>query len=95
MIIGAIILTLRLHGIKSLKDKRSVIKRTKESVRNRFNASVAEVGMHDVHDAAQLGIALAGNDKSHLNSKADKIINFVESLALAELTDHEIVLVNI
>ena len=44
MIIGAAVVELRIHGSQSLKQKRGVVKSIIARVRNRYNASVAEVG---------------------------------------------------
>lgn len=89
MVVGYGVLTFRLHDCRSLKAKRSVVKSIVHQVRNHFNASVAEVGVNDVHQRAQIGFALAGSDQPVINAKMDKVINFVEDLGLAELIDTE------
>ena len=89
MVVGYGVLTFRLHDCRSLKAKRSVVKSIVHQVRNHFNASVAEVGVNDVHQRAQIGFALAGSAQPVINAKMDKVINFVEDLGLAELIDTE------
>lgn len=87
MVVGIGHVDLRLHGCRSLKGKRKVVKAIIARVRNRFNVAMAEVGANDRHGLAQLGFALVGNDKKIINSKIDKIFNFIDGLGLAELFD--------
>ncbi len=89
MVVGYGVMTFRLHECRSLKVKRSIVKSMIHQIRNHFNASVAEVGVNDVHQRAQIGFALAGSDHQVINTKMDKIINFVEDLGLAEMMDTE------
>lgn len=89
MVVGTGIITLRIHDCRSLKGKRKVVKSVVQRIRNNFNASVAEVGANDIHQRAEIGIALAGNDSQVINSKLDKVFNLVEDLNLAEVIDSE------
>jgi uncharacterized protein YlxP (DUF503 family) len=93
MVVGIGSITFRLHACRSLKEKRKVVKSVISRIRNQFNASVAEVGLNDIHQRAQIGISLVGNDAGLINSKIDKIFNFAEELGLAEIidTDMEII----
>lgn len=89
MVVGIGIITLRLHECRSLKGKRKIVKSIVNRLRNNFNASVAEVGSNDVHQRAEIGFSLVGNDKSFINSKLDKVLNLVDALGLAEIIDTE------
>ena len=89
MVVGYGVMTFRLHDCRSLKAKRGIVKTMIHQIRNNFNASVAEVGVNDVHQRAQIGFALAGSDHQVVNTKMDKIINFAEDLGLAEMIDTE------
>jgi uncharacterized protein YlxP (DUF503 family) len=95
MVVGIGIVTFRLHDCHSLKGKRRVVKSIIAHVRNKFNASVAEVGMNDVHQRAEIGFSLVGNDRQVINSKIDKIFNMIEELGLAEVIDSEMEIINI
>jgi len=95
MVVGFGIIRFRLHDCHSLKDKRRVIKAIISRLRNAFNASVAEVGSNDVYQRAEIGFALAGNDRMLVNSKIDKLLNFVEELGLAEVVDSELEIINL
>jgi len=89
MVVGIGIITLRLHECRSLKGKRKIVKSIINQMRNKFNASVAEVGSNDIHQRAQIGFSLVGNDKRVINSKLDKAVNLVDTLGLAEIIDTE------
>ncbi|HBG45463.1 MAG TPA: DUF503 domain-containing protein [Deltaproteobacteria bacterium] len=94
MVVGVARVTLILHASNSLKDKRQVLKSVIEKVKNKFNVSVAEVGGNDVWQRAEIGITAVGNDRAFVNSVLDKVLNFIEGLHLAEVTDSEIEIVN-
>ncbi len=87
MVVGLCTITLALHGNRSLKGKRRVVKSIKERVRGAFNASVAEVSMLDTLDRAVLGVAIVGNDRAFVNSMVDKVLNRVEGLNTAEIIE--------
>jgi uncharacterized protein YlxP (DUF503 family) len=93
MTVGIARIQFRLHGNQSLKDKRKVVKSLIEKSRNRFNVAVAEVEDQDVHQRATLGIAVIGSDGRILNSVLDRVVDFMDSLNLAELVGHEMELI--
>ncbi|MFT5587261.1 MAG: hypothetical protein ACI9VR_004869 [Cognaticolwellia sp.] len=83
---------LGIPGATSLKDKRSVVSRVRDRCRNQFGVSVAEVDMLDVHDRAVLGMALVSNDARLLQSRMDRLLDFVEELHMAQVLDHKLVI---
>ena len=95
MVVGIGIITFRLHDCRSLKGKRKIIKSIISRLRNNFNASVAEIGSNDVHQRAEIGFSLIGNDQSIINSKIDKMINLAEDLGLAEIIDTEMEIIHL
>jgi len=95
MTVGVALVSFRLYEIRSLKDKRKIVKSLVEKSRNRFNVTVAEVADQDVHQKASIGIAVIGNDGRVLNSLLDRIIDFMDSLGLADLVSREIELITI
>lgn len=95
MVVGIGKIVFRLHDCHSLKAKRKIVKAITSRLRNRFNASVAEVGSNDIHQRAEVGFTLVGNDRKVINSKIDKIFNMAEEIGLAEMIDTEMEIVNI
>jgi uncharacterized protein len=93
MTVGIARIQFRLHGNQSLKDKRKVVKSLIEKSRHRFNVAVAEVEDQDLHQRATLAVAVIGSDGRVLNSVLDHIIDFMDSLNLADLVAHQIELI--
>ncbi len=95
MVIGIGIIRFRLHECRSLKGKRGVVKSVISQMRKHFNISVAEVGANDIHQKAEIGFALVGNDRTVINSKIDKIFNMTDALGIAEVVDTEMEIINL
>jgi uncharacterized protein YlxP (DUF503 family) len=95
MVIGTGKLIFRLHDCHSLKGKRTIVKAIIHRIQKTFNASVAEVGANDIHQRAEIGFALVGNDVRLINSKADQLVNMADALGLAELMDSEMEIISL
>ncbi len=95
MVAGLGIITFRLHDCRSLKGKRKIVKSIITRLRNNFNVSVAEIGSNDIHQRAEIGFVLAGNNKAVINSKIDKIFNLADELGLAEIIDTKMEILNL
>jgi hypothetical protein len=95
LVIGALHLELILHQCQSLKDKRSALRKIQSRIRNAFEVSVAEVGGQDLWQRAEIGIVTVGSDRVVVNQVMDRVLNFVDSLGMAELINHKIELVNL
>jgi len=68
---------LAIPEARSLKDKRSVVRRVLDRSRAKFNVAAAEVGMMDVHRRAELGFTLVSNEHRHMQSMLDHLTSFV------------------
>jgi len=90
MFVGAARVELRIHGSRSLKEKRGVVRSIIQRLRNRFNVSVAEVDGQDTWQRAVLGLAGVGSDAQDLRVRLEKAIDFVADLHLAEVMDQEV-----
>ncbi|NTU59717.1 MAG: DUF503 domain-containing protein [Deltaproteobacteria bacterium] len=90
MVVGFGTIELRLHGVYSLKEKRSVVRSVVQRVQNQFHISVAEVGALDEHERAVVGFAVVTNDGRLANSILDKVVDAVEDFGLAEVGSVEI-----
>ena len=87
MVVGVMELHLALIDNGSLKDKRSVVKRVIHRCRNNFNVAAAEVEDQDLTDRATIGVVAVGNDARYIQGLLDKVENFVDRLALAEILE--------
>ena len=63
MQIGVQTFRLMLPGVDSLKGKRMVVKSLKSRMRQKFNVSVSETGLQDVHQAAEITVAVVAGDR--------------------------------
>ena len=64
MTVGVLRLTLFIPENHSLKGKRSVLRRIKARVSERFNVSIAECDDHDLWQRAVLGVSQVGTDEA-------------------------------
>jgi uncharacterized protein YlxP (DUF503 family) len=95
MVVGIGRIVYRIHDCRSLKGKRKIVKAIIMRLRNHFNASIAEVGANDIHQRAEIGFCMVGNDRSMVNSKVDKLFNMAEDLGLAEVIDMEMEIISL
>ncbi len=79
MFVGTCVITLELAGVRSLKEKRSIVKSLVVRLQREFNLSVAEVDGHDVWGTAVIGLAAVGNDKAYLHRLLEKSVAWVET----------------
>jgi uncharacterized protein YlxP (DUF503 family) len=90
MVIGICQLDLLIRETHSLKGKRRIVKQIIGRVRSKFNVSIAEVGDQDLWQRCRLGFCLVGNEKRFINSALDKIVDFIETINSAEITNADI-----
>ncbi|MCK4388822.1 MAG: DUF503 domain-containing protein [Desulfobacterales bacterium] len=95
MVVGIATIVLRIPGNTSLKGKRRVVRCVITRIQNSFNASAAEVGANDIHQRAEIGVAFVGNDRRWINSKLDKVLNFVEAMQVAEIIDSDMEIISL
>jgi uncharacterized protein YlxP (DUF503 family) len=95
MVVGVGKIDLRLHGCRSLKEKRKVVQSMIKRLQNRYHASVAEIGKNDVYQRAEIGFAVVANSSKLVNATLDKMIDTAEDLQLAEIVDSEIEIINL
>jgi len=90
MVIGVCRLDLLMRENQSLKEKRRMVKQIIDRVKHRFNVSIAEVGNNDLWQSAQLGLCLVSNDRRFTNSSLDTILDFIETINVAEVVKSDI-----
>jgi len=90
MIVGAALIELHVHGSRSLKEKRGVVRSVVQRLRARMNLSVAEVGGQDLWQRAVIGVVTVGTDARRLRSVLDRAVDFVAGTGLAEVTDSDV-----
>lgn len=79
MYIGIAAFELHIESAQSLKDKRTIVRSLRDRVRRRFEVSVAEVDLNDLHQRARMGVAVVSNKKREVTKMLDAISSLVES----------------
>lgn len=95
MVVGVLKVSMIIPGNASLKGKRKVVKSLVSRLRARFNLAAAEVEDNDLWQRVGLGLAVVGNDRRHVNSALDKVLDFVEEEAEAEVIDSRLEILNL
>jgi uncharacterized protein len=65
MWIGWLEFDLLLGDVRSLKQKRSVIRPVVAELQRKFGVSAAETGSHGLYRRASVGVAMASADRGH------------------------------
>ena len=65
MYVGALSLELLLGDVRSLKEKRSVVRPIVAELRKRYSVAAAEAGHVDLHRRSLVGVAVVAADRAH------------------------------
>ena len=89
MHVGVLRLTFHIPHARSLKDKRSVVRKFRDRVRARFDVSIAEVGAQDLHQRAVFGVSVVSADAEIVHRLLDEVARAAELQQDAVLTERE------
>src|SRR5688572_17378504 len=89
MVVGVCKISLMIEGSASLKEKRQVLRHIKDKIQNKFNCAIAEVGDQDLLQSSELGFVVVSNELGFTQSMVQKILLFIEDLAVAKVTGDE------
>jgi uncharacterized protein YlxP (DUF503 family) len=94
MTVGVLRVRLRLPS-RTLKEKRTIVKSLTERIRNRFNASAAEVDELDDVASAVVAVVCVSNEASHADAMLQSVLGFIQAERLdAEVVDVETELIS-
>ncbi|MCC9708288.1 MULTISPECIES: DUF503 domain-containing protein [unclassified Streptomyces] len=85
MYVGTLSFDLLLGDVRSLKEKRSVVRPIVAELHRRFAVSVAEVDHMDLHRRAVIGLAAVSGDTGHLTDVLDRCERLVAARPEIEL----------
>lgn len=77
MWIGALEFDLLLGDVRSLKQKRALVRPLVAELRRRFTVTAAEAGDADLHRRALIGVAVVAGEHSHTQKVLDEVERFV------------------
>lgn len=87
MVIGCCSIRFYLHGNRSLKEKRRIVRAIKDRLKHKFNVSVAEVGDQDSWQNLHMGISAIGSSRPYMDGLMTKVAATIDRMNLAEITD--------
>jgi hypothetical protein len=70
---------LNLIGVRSLKEKRRIIKSVLSRLPRQFNVAVAEVDKQDAWQSAVIALVTIGNDAAYLHGLLEKSVAWIEN----------------
>jgi len=85
MYVGCLELDLLLGDVRSLKQKRSLVRPVVAELRRRYDVSAAEAGHHDLHRRALVGVAVVAPDRAHCVEVLDSCERWVAGRPELEL----------
>ncbi|MEV6133503.1 DUF503 domain-containing protein [Streptomyces violaceusniger] len=85
MYVGTLFFDLLLGDVRSLKEKRSVVRPIVAELHRKFAVSVAEVGDQDLYRRAQIALAMVSGDAGHLTDVLDRCERLVAARPEVEL----------
>lgn len=71
MYVGALELDVLLGDVRSLKQKRGLVRPVIAELRRKFEVAVAEAGDQDLYRRATIGVAAVSADASHVRDVLD------------------------
>ncbi|PJE99228.1 DUF503 domain-containing protein [Streptomyces carminius] len=85
MYVGTLSFDLLLGDVRSLKEKRSVIRPIVAELQRKYAVSVAEVGEQNLHRRALIGLAAVSGDAAHVTDVLDRCERLVAGRPEVEL----------
>ncbi|MEO7979613.1 MAG: DUF503 domain-containing protein [Sporichthyaceae bacterium] len=79
MFVGSLSLDLLLGDVRSLKQKRSLVRPLVAELRRKYDVSAAEAGHLDLHRRVLVGVAVVAADRAHCVDVLDACERLVAS----------------
>jgi uncharacterized protein len=89
VVIGSLRVRLHIPEANSLKDKRSVLKKTIHRLRTNYNCAVAEVGDNDIWRSAILAVVTVYSQKQQVDSLFSAVLRDLETAADFEVIEQD------
>jgi uncharacterized protein len=84
---GVLRVDCRISSAKSLKDKRSAVRKQIEKVRHAFHISANEVGDNDLIGNTVLGFSLTGSDAIQVEKVLQQVLRMIDENPELEVYD--------
>jgi hypothetical protein len=78
--VGVISCELMVPGAEGLKDKRRAVKSLVERMHRRVRVSVAETGLHELHQRAEVSVAVVAGSEGELERLLERLRSLTDDL---------------
>ena len=85
MVVGTLVLDVLLGDVRSLKQKRSVVRTIVAELRRRFEVAAAETGNVDLHRRAEVAVAVVSSTHRHATEVLEQCERLVAGRPEVEL----------
>jgi hypothetical protein len=89
MIIGILRIKGFLPSVRSLKEKRSIVRGLFDKIKNRFNVSVCETDFKDVLQRTEIAMGIIGNHTNTVDETLSRILEIVKLKAGLKILDYK------
>ena len=90
MHVGLCVVEIHLSGSHSLKEKRRVLRRLKDRLRNRLNVAVAEIDHQDLWQRSTFGIVSISDSRSPLETCLQQVRRIFEEEVPGHILEFEV-----
>ncbi|WP_349410539.1 DUF503 domain-containing protein [Pseudalkalibacillus sp. SCS-8] len=73
-----------------MKEKRSVVKKVIQRLKNQFNVAVAETDHLELWQRFEIGIVTVSKDKQVVESELQQVLKFIDRFEEFEVTSYDI-----
>ncbi|MEJ5229644.1 MAG: DUF503 domain-containing protein [Pseudothermotoga sp.] len=80
---------IRLFGINSLKEKRSLVKSLINEIRTKYNVSVCELDLNDSKNWAEIGVAVISSAQEIVDRVAEGVTSIIENTDGVQIAEIE------
>lgn len=85
MHVGVCRFTLLVPGAQSLKEKRVVLRRVKDRVREQLGVTLAEISGHDTWQRSDLAFSVVSRERDHAQGGCDSVLRQVAGIEGAQV----------
>ena len=90
-----LICEIHIPAARSLKEKRRVVKSLIERLHRRFRVSIAETDFHDLHQRAQISMAIVDRSPARLERLVDGMRQLVDTYMEASVVRWDLELLEV
>lgn len=90
MVVGSLEITLRLHAIRSLKEKRKIRQSLLSKMRSGFKLAAAETDDQDILDGLTIGLAAVGPHRGPVEQVLRDAADYIAAGDYGEILDERL-----